>query len=109
MIHPKNNSFNDRQAASAAAKKALLEKFKPKPHVPDPGLEQRKAERELELELIREERRKQREERRAVKAVEDAKRREEEELMAEARELALRAAQKAARDARYAARKQRRK
>ena len=23
MIHPKNNSFNDRQAASAAAKKAL--------------------------------------------------------------------------------------
>ena len=93
----------------AAAKKALLEKFKPKPHVPDLQLEQRRAERELELELIREERRKEREQRRAVKAVEDAKQREEEELMAEARELALRAAQKAARDARYAARKQRRK
>jgi hypothetical protein len=109
MIHPKNSTFNDRQAASAAAKKALLEKLKPRPTVIDPNLEQRKAERELELEILREERRKEREVRRIENERLAAIRREEELLDAEARELVLRAAQKAARDARYAARKQRRK
>jgi NAD-dependent deacetylase len=109
MIHPKNNTFTERQAASAAAKKALLAKLKPKPAVIDPNIEQRRAERELELELLREERQKEREARRAEAARLDAIRREEEAITAEARELVLRAAQKAARDARYAARKQRRK
>ena len=32
-MQPKNSTFSDRQAASVAAKKALLEKFKPKPTV----------------------------------------------------------------------------
>lgn len=109
MIHPKNSTFSDRQAASAAAKKALLAKLKPKPTVIDPNIEQRKAERELELEILREERRKEREIRRIENEKAAAIRREEELIDAEARELALRAAQKAARDARYAARKQRRK
>jgi hypothetical protein len=108
MIHPKNHTFNDRQAASAAAKKALLEKFKPKPTVTDPLIDQRKAEKELELEILREERRKEREVRRAAAEAAEAIRREDEAITEEARELALRAAQKAARDARYAARKQRR-
>lgn len=109
MIHPKNSTFNDRQAASAAAKKALLAKLKPKPTVIDPNIELRRQERELELEILREERRKERETRRAAAEVADAIRREEEAITAEARELVLRAEQKAARDARYAARKQRRK
>lgn len=109
MIHPKNSTFNDRQAASAAAKKALLAKLKPKPTITDPNLEQRRAERELELEILREERRKEREARRIENERLAAIRREEELIDQEARELALRAAQKAARDARYAARKQRRK
>ena len=61
MIHPKNATFNDRQAASVAAKKALLAKLKPKPTITDPHLEARKAEREFELEILRDERRKERE------------------------------------------------
>ncbi len=109
MIHPKNSTFNDRQAASVAAKKALLAKLKPKAAVIDPHIEQRKAERELELEILREERRKERDVRRVASAAAEAIRREEELIDMEARELALRADQKAARDARYAARKQRRK
>ena len=109
MIHPKNATFNDRQAASVAAKKALLAKLKPKPTITDPHLEARKAEREFELEILREERRKERDVRRIENEKAAAIRREEELIDAEARELALRAAQKAARDARYAARKQRRK
>ena len=60
MIHPKHSTFSDRQAASAAAKKALVAKLKPKPTVVDPNLDQRRAERELELEILREERRKER-------------------------------------------------
>ena len=109
MIHPKNNSFSDRQAASAAAKKALLAKLKPKPTVIDPNIELRRQERELELEILREARQKERDARRIENERLDAIRREEEAITAEARELVLRAAQKAARDARYAARKQRRK
>ena len=109
MIHPKNATFSDRQAASAAAKQALLAKLKPRPAVIDPHIEQRRAERDLELEILREERRKQREIRKIEADKAAAIRREEEWIDAEARELALRAAQKAARDERYAARKQRRK
>jgi len=109
MSAPKNTHFTDRLAAQAEARKAMLAKFKPKPAVVDPLLDERKALKALELEELRARRAEERKARRVVAAVEDAKRREEEEIMAEARELALRAAQKAARDARYAARKQRRK
>ena len=53
MIHPKNSTFNDRQAASAAAKKALLAKLKPKPTVTDPLFDQRSGMRAAELEAAR--------------------------------------------------------
>jgi len=32
-MQPKNSTFAERQALAAAAKKALLEKFKPKPMI----------------------------------------------------------------------------
>lgn len=51
-----NPTFSDRQKASAEAKKALLAKLKPKAAVTDPNFEQRKAEREAELERVRQER-----------------------------------------------------
>ena len=38
MFEPKGMKHADRQATSAAAKKALLERFKPKPHIIDPNL-----------------------------------------------------------------------
>jgi hypothetical protein len=46
-------SFSDRMKASQEAKKALLSKFKPKPHAPDPAFEERQARREAELEAVR--------------------------------------------------------
>lgn len=109
MQPPKNTNFNDRLSAAAAAKQAMLAKFKPKPAIPDPLLELRKAEKAAELEQLRIERAAAREEKRKIAAEVAARKAEEDALTAEARELALRAAQKAARDARYAARKQRRK
>jgi hypothetical protein len=109
MNLPKNSTFNDRQAASAAAKQAMLAKFKPKPTVVDPLLEARKAEKAAELERLRAERAQIRDAKRIASAEAAARQAEEDAITAEARELALRAEQKAARDARYAARKQRRK
>ena len=69
MNLPKNSSFNDRQSASAAAKQAMLAKFKPKPTVTDPNFDQREAERLAELERVREAR---------AEARAEAKRRQEE-------------------------------
>jgi len=109
MNLPKNTSFNDRQSASAAAKQAMLAKFKPKPTVIDPLIEVRKAEKAAELERLRAARAEIREAKRLAAAEAAARKAEEDAITAEARELALRAEQKAARDARYAARKQRRK
>lgn len=56
MVHVPNSNFADRQKASAEAKKALLQKFKPKPMVTDPNFEQRQAEKAAELERVRRER-----------------------------------------------------
>ncbi len=108
MQAPKSK-FSDRLTDAAAAKQAMLAKFKPKPTVTDPLLELRKQEAAAELERLRKERAIQREEKRKIAAEAAAIKAEEDAITAEARELALRAAQKAARDARYAARKQRRK
>jgi hypothetical protein len=47
-MQPKNSTFSERQAASVAAKKALLEKFKPKPMV--------QAEAPIDHEALRRER-----------------------------------------------------
>ncbi len=117
----KDNLFNERQAASANAKKALLEKFKAKPPADDPAVLARAAERRA----IAEAREARAAERRAAKeeearrlAAEQAARDEEARLRAieeaaraaeqAARDLQRKAEQQAARDARYAARKARR-
>jgi hypothetical protein len=109
MKPSKLGSFSDRQAASAEAKKALVAKLKPKPTVVDPEFEDRRLQRELELEELRAKRAAERQTKREESARKDAERRALEAEIAEANELELRAKQKAARDARYAARKQRRK
>jgi hypothetical protein len=109
MKPSKLGSFSDRQAASAEAKKALVAKFKPKPTVVDPQFEDRRLQRELELEEVRAKRTAEREAKREESARKDAERQALEAEIAEANELELRAKQKTARDARYAARKQRRK
>jgi Skp family chaperone for outer membrane proteins len=102
-------NFAERQAAAADAKKALLAKFKPKPTVVDPNLDERRAARQAELEALRAKRAAERQAKREEAARKEAERRALEAEVAEAMELELRARQKAARDARYAARKQRRK
>jgi hypothetical protein len=102
-------SFADRQAASVEAKKALVAKFKAKPTVVDPNFEERRLQRELELEELRAKRAAERQAKREESARKAAERHALEAEIAEALELELRAKQKAARDARYAARKQRRK
>ena len=109
MKPSKLGSFADRQAASVEAKKALVAKFKAKPTVVDPQFEDRRLQRELELEEVRAKRTAEREAKRQESARKDAERQALEAEIAEAMELELRAKQKAARDARYAARKQRRK
>lgn len=55
-MQPKNSTYSDRQAASAAAKKALLEKFKPKPMVQAEAPIDHEAERRARAEAIRAER-----------------------------------------------------
>jgi hypothetical protein len=52
-MQPKNSTFAERQALAAAAKKALLEKFKPKPMVVAETLIDHEAERRERMETIR--------------------------------------------------------
>ncbi len=52
-MQPKNSTFAERQALAAAAKKALLEKFKPKPTVQADVLIDHEAERRARMEEIR--------------------------------------------------------
>jgi hypothetical protein len=117
----KGSKFTDRAEAAAAAKKAMLEKFRAKPAPDDPAVLARAAERKA----IAEAREKRAEERRLIKEVEDARRLAEDqarqaELAAQAeaelrrkaeqavRDEEIKAQRKAERDARYAARKARR-
>jgi hypothetical protein len=102
-------SYAERQQAAAEAKQALLAKFKPKPTVVDPAFEERRLQRQLELEELREKRAAERLAKREESARKEAERKALEAEISEAMELELRAKQKLARDARYAARKQRRK
>jgi hypothetical protein len=62
-MQPKNSTFNDRQAASLAAKKALLEKFKPKPMVQAEAPIDHEADRLARLEAVRAQRQQEKEER----------------------------------------------
>jgi hypothetical protein len=130
MIGYKKAEFGERQTASAAAKKAQLEKVKAKLTSVDPEVvatrlatqaareereARKRAEREAKLEaeraakLAREaELAAQLEAERLAREAEQAAREAEARSNAEALE-ALRAAQKEARDARYAARKKKKR
>jgi hypothetical protein len=97
----KNSSFADRMKSSQEAKKALLAKFKPKPHVPDPAFDERRAKKEAELQAVRDARVAAKEA--AVQAKLDAEQAKQQEVLdAELSELD---AQRAARKARKAAMK----
>ncbi|MCA6295369.1 MAG: hypothetical protein IM663_13510, partial [Phenylobacterium sp.] len=104
MPQPKFMTYTERQEASAAAKKAMLERLKPRPHVMDPDLEARKAAAAAELEAVRAARNAVRAAKRAAAAEAERLRLEDEAFTQEARELELRARQKEARDLRYIAR-----
>ena len=65
-MQPKNSTFAERQALAAAAKKALLEKFKPKPMVQAEVLIDHEAERRARVEEIRAQREAEKAERLAL-------------------------------------------
>ena len=96
MSHFKSPNFSERLDTAANAKKAALERFRVKSAANAPGLEERKAARQVAQ---------------AARDTRDAERRAE--ILAKAaakadQDIALQAEQKAARDARYAARRARR-
>ena len=116
----KGSTFNDRRDEAAAAKKALVERFKSRPPADDPAVVARAAERRA----IAEARDKRQAERALVKQAQDLERQAAEKARLEAealaaaeaeakaaeqvsRDEAIRAERKAARDAKYAARKAR--
>lgn len=115
------DSFKDRQASAAAAKKAIAEKFKVMPGPDDPAVMERNAARQA-ISDARDARmvlRKLEREADLARLAEEEKARQAAELVRQAEEAALAAKKviemaelevqrKAARDARYAARKARR-
>ncbi|HOY78064.1 MAG TPA: DUF6481 family protein [Hyphomonadaceae bacterium] len=66
-MQPKNSTFAERQALAAAAKKALLEKFKPKPTVQAEVLIDHEAERRAKVEAIRSQREAEKAERNRIR------------------------------------------
>ncbi len=82
-MQPKNSTFSDRQAASLAAKKALLEKFKPKPMVVAETPINHEAERLRRLEEVRAQRQAEKEARQRARQ-EAAAAAEQDRLEAEA-------------------------
>ena len=133
MRQLRENSFSERQKASADAKKQLLSKFKTAPKPDDPSMVAKRAEREAiaaarEARRVERERLKQEETAREEALAEaarqaEAQRQAEEEARLRAEEevrkeedrkladhlLAIEAEKKAERDRRYAARKARRR
>jgi Family of unknown function (DUF6481) len=110
--HARTN-FDDRISAAAAAKQALLDRFRARPTAGDPAW----AEQQEALKAVADARDARNAERKAAKEAEAARvaaelaaqRTQQQIAAAEAkvRALALEAERKAARDARYAARKAR--
>jgi hypothetical protein len=110
--HARTN-FDDRLSAAAAAKQALLERFRARPSPDDPA----EIERQNALKAVSDARDARTAERKAAKeaeaarvAADQAARRAQEQAAAseaKARAAAQEAERKAARDARYAARKAR--
>ena len=122
MTPQKNDSVNDRLAAAAKAKEAMLERFRARPGPNDPEMLKQQAERKA----ISEARDARNAERRVAREAEAARLAAEKAAAVEARKVqaaeeaaaaaaaaehaaALPALQKAARDARYAARQARRR
>jgi hypothetical protein len=112
------NSFSDRLKTAAEAKKALLDKFRPKPTVTDPQFAERAAMREAELGQVRADRAQAKAD--AKQATADAEAAAQAALAADEaaqleakrgerreRKALTKVEQKAKRDARYAARKAR--
>ncbi len=101
MKNPNDRHFTDRQANSANAKKALLERFKKRPGPDDPVMVQRRAEREA-IAAARAERDAKKEAERLelerIAAIERAAR-EEAERLAEIEREVQRKAEQAKRDA----------
>jgi hypothetical protein len=113
------DDFANRMQNAAAARRAMVDKFKLQPKPDDPAVQERIAQ-QVATARAREERivaKKAQKEAERIAAEVDAKRREEERIASEKearrlegeRALAMLAEQKAARDARYAARKDRKK
>ena len=110
--HTRTN-FDDRLSAAAAAKQALLERFRARPSPDDPA----EIERQAALKAIADARDVRNAERKAAKeaeaarvAAEEAAKRVQEQVAAveaKAKAVAQEAERKALRDARYAARKAR--
>ncbi|MFT3725619.1 MAG: DUF6481 family protein [Hyphomonadaceae bacterium] len=108
-MQPKNSTFSDRQAASLAAKQALLAKFKPKPMVVAETLIDHEAERRARMEAVRAEREAEKQQRQRIReeaaAAAEAQRRAE----AEAAEQAILDAQMSSDALKRAERKARKK
>jgi cell division septum initiation protein DivIVA len=101
LKNPNDRSFTDRKANSAAAKQALLERFKARPGPDDPIMQQRRAERQAiaDARAVRDaEKAAARVEAERLAAIEAARLAEEERLAEIAREAA-RKAEQARRDA----------
>ncbi|WP_332698243.1 DUF6481 family protein [Bosea sp. (in: a-proteobacteria)] len=101
MKNPNDRHFTDRQANSANAKKALLERFKKRPGPDDPVMVQRRAERQAiaDARVVRDaEKEAARLEAERLAAIEQAAR-EEAERLAEIEREVIRKAEQAKRDA----------
>lgn len=108
-MNPNNTTFAERQAASAAAKKALLEKFKPKPMIQAEEPIDHEKERRERIEAIRAQREQEKEEKRRAK-VEATERAKQQKIEAErAAEAALLEAQQKTDAQKRAERKDRKK
>ena len=110
----KGNKFTDRAEAAAAAKKAMLEKFRAKPAPDDPAVlaiadarEVRAAERKL-LRDAEDARKAAEDEARQAELAAQAAAELQRKAEQAARDEEIKAQRKAERDARYAARKARR-
>ncbi len=92
-MQPKNSTFAERQALSLAAKKALLEKFKPKPTVQADTVINHDAERQARIEAVRAQREIEKAERQRAREEAEAKAEAERIAAAEAAAAAIEAAQ----------------
>ena len=108
-MQPKNSTFAERQALSLAAKKALLEKFKPKPMVQADTVINHDAERQARIEAIRAQREIEKAERQRAREEAEAKAEAERIAAAEAAAAAIEAAQLSSDALKRAERKARKK